>query len=219
MKMQQTKSYWRMVAVAGVVGAFVASACVVTTSSDAGGAGGTETFAGSTGTTGGTTSAGATSGGSNGISGSTNIAGTNSVAGSGGAAPIVTPFQCDPANGKPFGTRASCAATAGNTCSECTAAHCCTEFSDCYATNPGNQCGYGGPTGDNSGEITCIQACIIAATNDGGVADDMTIGTCTNNCVTPKDSAGVGCGVVIGSQTSTLVDCLNHNCQPECFGG
>jgi hypothetical protein len=216
MKMQQTKSYWYVVAVAGVVGAFVASACVVTTSTDAGGAGGTETFAGSTGTTGGTNSLGGP-GGTAGISGSTAVAGSTSVAGTSGAGP--TPFQCDPADGKPVGPPASCAATVGNTCSECTAAHCCTEYSDCYATNPGNQCGYGGPTGDNSGEIMCIQACVIAATSDGGVADDTTIATCTNNCVTPKDSANVTCSAVIGQQTNDLVACLNTSCQAECFGG
>ena len=210
--MQQTKSYWRVVAVAGVVGAFVASACVVTTSTDdsSAGAGGTGAFAGTT--SGGTTSTAGTAG----VSGSTGIAGTSGVGGSGGTG--VVSFQCDPSDGMAVGTPASCAATAGMACSECTAAHCCAEYGACFATNPGNQCGYGGPT-PGASEILCIQACVIAATGDGGVADDMTIGTCTNNCVTPTDTAGANCGSVIGSQTSVLVDCLSHNCVAECFGG
>jgi hypothetical protein len=210
--MQQTKSYWRVVAVAGVVGAFVASACVVTTSTDDGiaGAGGTGAVAGTT--SGGTTSTAGTAG----VSGSTGIAGTSGVGGSAGSAAIS--YQCDPSDGKAVGTPASCADTTGMPCSVCTAAHCCAEYGACFATNPGNQCGYGGPNPGDS-EILCIQACVIAATSDGGVADDMTIGTCTNNCITPKDSAGVTCSAVIGAQTSDLVGCLSMNCQTECFGG
>jgi hypothetical protein len=119
----------------------------------------------------------------------------------------------------PFGTPASCAAVADNTCSTCTAAHCCTEFANCYATAPGNQCGYGGPTGDGSGEIACIQACIIASTSDGGVLDDSTIETCASGCVTPKDSNNVNCSATIGAQTNDLVACLHDSCSTECFGG
>jgi hypothetical protein len=224
MKMQQTKSYWLVVAVAGVVGAIVASACTVTTSSDDS-SGGTGTIAG----TGGTSIAGTTSTGGGGTtatggsSGSTSIGGTTSTGGSGGAAATTT-FQCDPADGNPVGTPSSCAATAGNGCSECIAGTagkmgCCAQFSACFATSPGNQCGYGGPNGDGKGEFVCVQACIQAATSDGGVLDDTTIGTCAGNCATPKDSMNQSCEQHVGQQTSDLVDCVNTNCQAECFGG
>ena len=216
--MQQTKSYWLVVAVAGVLGAIVASACTVTTSSDDS-SGGTGTIAG----TGGTSIAGTTSTGGGGAtatggsSGSTSIAGTTSTGGSGGAA--TTTFQCDPADGNPVGTPASCAATAGNGCSTCIAASCCTEFGQCFATSPGNQCGYGGPKGDGQGEFICAQACIQTATSDGGVLDASTIETCANGCVTPKDSANKTCEMHVGQQTNDLIACVNMNCQAECFGG
>jgi hypothetical protein len=111
-----------------------------------------------------------------------------------------------------------CAAT-GNACTVCTFTNCKTECGDCFATSPGNQCGYGGPTGDNSGEFACIQKCVIDATSDGGVPDDTTVGTCTNNCITPKDSSGKACSAVIGAQTSDFVGCLRQFCQQDCFGG
>jgi hypothetical protein len=212
MKMQQTKSYWRVVAVAGVVIAFVGAACSVTTSTDdsADGEGGTTVT-----TTGG--SAGAvTAGGTTSVAGTTSIAGTTGVGGAGAVS-----FQCDPLDQDAGiqGTPASCAADSSNTCSVCIAAHCCTEFSDCYATNPGNQCGFGGPDGKGTGEIACVQACIQAATSDGGVLDDTTIETCSNGCVTPKDTAQMTCQQAIGTQTSDLIGCMNMNCQTDCLGG
>jgi hypothetical protein len=120
------------------------------------------------------------------------------------------------------GTPSSCAATAGNTCSQCIgtagAKGCCAQFGACFATNPGNQCGYGGPKGE--GEFFCVQACIQAATSDGGVLDATTIGDCASQCTTPKDSANKACeSSHVGQQTSDLIDCVNMNCQSECFGG
>jgi len=205
--MQQTKSYWRMAAVAGVVIAFVSAACTVTTSSDdtAADAG---TTAIATGGSGATTAGGATSAG-----------GTMTIVGVGGTGAVS--FQCDPLDQDAGiqGTPASCAADTANTCSVCIAAHCCTEFSDCYATNPGNQCGFGGPDAKGTGEITCVQGCILAVTGDGGVADDSTIQTCANQCVTPTDTSGAACQQAIGTQTSDLIGCMNMNCQSDCLGG
>ena len=217
--MQQTKSYWRVVAVAGVVGAFAASACVVTTSTDdntAGSSGTGATSSGGSSTTGGTSSTGGTTS-AGGSSGSTSMGGTSS-GGTGGTGPAVTPFQCDPPDGKPVGTPAVCAST-GNACTVCTFTNCKTDCGNCFATSPGNQCGYGGPNGDNKGEFACIQQCVIDATSDGGVPDDTTVGTCTNGCVTPKDSSGTACSAVIGAQTSDFVGCLRQFCQQDCFGG
>jgi hypothetical protein len=96
---------------------------------------------------------------------------------------------------------------------------CCAEFSACYATNPGNQCGWGGPNDD--GEITCIQACVQKGVEDsGGVFDAMLLGSCGATCTTEKANGSTkDCGTVIGQQTNDLVGCLNNGCQSECFGG
>jgi hypothetical protein len=207
MKMQQTKSYWRVVAVAGVVGAFVASACTVTTSTDDSAGG----LAGDTTITGGSTS----------VAGSFAVAGTGGVVGVAGTAGAVT-FQCDPdIDGGVQGTPASCAAPGllGADCSTCTASNCCAEFAACYATNPGNQCGYGGPVAGGDSEISCIKGCISAATGDGGVLDDTTIESCASQCVTPSDSSGAACQQAIGVQTSDLVGCWTTNCATACLGG
>jgi hypothetical protein len=211
MKMQQTKSYWRIVAVAGVVGACLASACVVTTSTDDGSGGATST-AGTGTSAAGSPSAGASAGGTAGISGSSSVAGASS----GGSA--TASFECDPDGGAVVGTSVSCMTGATNECSKCVATSCCAEFGACYAKSPGNQCGYGGPTNDGQGEFSCIQACAIAATSDGGVLDDSALETCANGCVTPTDSSGAACSAAIGIQTNDLVGCVNTNCSSPCFG-
>ncbi len=212
--MQQTKSYWRVVAVAGVLGMAVATACTVTTSTDDSVAG-TGNISGATSSTAGATSTAGT-GGTSGSSGSTSVAGSTGTAGGG----ALTPFQCDPATGDGgAGTPSSCEPTTSNKCSTCISTSCCTELSLCYATNPGNECGYGGPNGDGTGEFSCTQACIIAATADGGVVDSETLGTCAANCATPRDTSGTACMAHIGEQTNNLITCVNENCQTDCFGG
>jgi len=222
MKMQRTRSYWQVVAVAGVLGTLIATACTVTTSTDDS-TGGTTSFAG-TSSTAGTTSSTAGTGGvaAGGSAGSTSIAGTTSVGGTGGTGGTagLTSFQCDPATGNSdVGTPSSCMPTVTNSCSTCIQTSCCTELGKCYATNPGNQCGYGGPKGDGTGEFSCVQACVIAATADGGVVDADTLGTCSANCATPTDTSGAHCMQQIGEQTNDLIACVNMNCQADCFGG
>jgi hypothetical protein len=209
MKMQQTKSYWRLAAlatVAGVALAFAGSACTVTTSTDDGGSSG-DSFAGAT-------AAGAAQ-----TAGASGAAVTAGAGGAAGAAAV--PYDCTPDSGEALGTPNTCEPAVGSetdVCALCVKAHCCTEFGECYATSPGNQCGWGGPNDD--GEITCVQACIQDGVQQSGVYDDTLIGTCGAKCTTQKANGSTKeCGSIVGQQTSDLVACLAMNCQAECFGG
>jgi len=220
MKMQQTKSYWRLAAftaVAGVALAFVGSACTVTTTSDNGGAAG-DFFAGAPGAGAATAGAGgATTAGASGAA----TAGA-ATAGTAGAAP--TEYACDvdpgPAAGTPYPSCAPDAMHTDDICALCIQSKCCTEFEACYAYNPGDQCGYGGP-GD-LGEISCVQDCIQKGVATDGVFDEKLVGTCGAKCTTQKAPNGTStkeCGQVIGYRTSDLVDCMTMNCQTPCYGG
>jgi len=220
--MQQTKSYWRLVAVAGVVSAFVASACVVTTTTDdddgSAGSGGSGTAGAGTAGKAGAGTAGA------GTAGAGTAGAGTAGAPAGGAGPV--PFQCDPAEGGAVGTPNSCAAADPNDdCQKCVQAKCCSEYEACYATDPGNQCGWGGPLkidGDpnEGGEALCIQLCLQKVVTDSGAApEDSDVGTCANSCATsPGNGASKDCGSIIGLQTSDLVECLRRDCSVVCFG-
>jgi hypothetical protein len=215
MKMQQTKSYWQVVAALGLVGAFVASACVVTTSTDGGTAG--DAGAGDNTSTAGSTSAGASSGGA---SAGASAAGSGNTAGSGGDQAVA--YQCDTGDGgAPPGTPNTCDPDADHLtdpCALCVKAKCCTEYSQCFATDPGNQCGWGGP--NDGGEIICMQQCIKDAIAAGGVDDIETRSMCNDMCVTTTAHHSThDCGSLPGSQTNALLGCLSDNCATECLGG
>ena len=212
--MQLTKSYWHVVAALGVVGAFVASACVVTTSTD----GNTAGDSGETNTTAGSTSAGSSAGGAS--AGSSNTAGTGGAVAAGGDAP--TAYQCDTGDaGAPPGTPSTCAPDADHTtdsCALCVQASCCTEYSQCFATDPGNQCGWGGPS--DGSEIICFQQCVKDAITNGGVDNDDTRTTCSDQCVTTTANKSThDCGAFLGVQTQALIGCLSDHCATECLGG
>jgi len=226
--MQQTKSYWRLVAVAGVVSAFIGSACTVTTSTDDDdfGTAGTSSGTAGSGTAGSSTAgtAGAAAGSAGAAGAAAGSAGTAGTAGTGGAAAV--PFQCDADDGK-IGTPNTCAPTdSSNDCQKCIQAKCCTEQSACYATGPGNQCGWGGPLTINDkpnpgGEAYCIETCIQDGVVLSGTApDEQLVGTCANNCSTSlSNGSSKDCGAVIGTQTNDLINCLMDNCSADCFGG
>jgi hypothetical protein len=213
MKMQQTKSYWRLVAVASVVSAFVASACVVTTSTDdndTGGSGGSGAKAGSS-TTGGstTTGGGSTTGGSSANGGS-------GTAGSGES------FVCDDplSDGGAKGDASSCEPSdSTDECQVCIQQKCCAEYGACYATDPGNQCGYGGPAMVNGapnegGELLCMHECLKKRVADSMIsATESDILTCANEC--PTEKCG---GATVGFQTSDVIGCMNTNCSMACWG-
>ena len=222
MKMQQTKSYWRLVAVAGIVSAFIGSACVVTTSTDDDNGGASNGGAGGAGTAGASTAgkAGANTAGAN-----TAGAATAGAAQGGGSGSFS--FQCDPpGEGGAVGDANSCAPDMpGNKCQECIQSKCCTEYGACYATDPGNQCGWGGPAklpnGDayDGGEALCVQLCIQEGVKMSGTEPDAELkGYCANNCSTPNDTSGAACKTTIGVETNSLILCMSDYCSPVCFG-
>ena len=220
--MQQTKSYWRLVAVAGVVSAFVASACVVTTNDDdsAGTAGSGTAGSG----TAGSGTAGAAGSGTAGAAGSAGAAGAAGSSSLGGSGPGI--YQCDPAEGGAQGEPNDCTPVdATDDCQKCVQAKCCSEYEACYATMPGNQCGWGGPAKINKednkgGEALCIELCIQDGVQLSGTSPDAElVGTCGSSCASnPGNGAIKDCGSVIGTQTSYLINCLMDNCSKVCFG-
>ena len=221
--MQQTKSYWRLVAVASVVSAFVASACVVTTGDgdDDGSSAGEAGAAGAH--TAGAANAGAGAAGSAGSAGA-HAGAAGLGAGEGGAPP--TSFQCDPAEGGAVGTPYGCEPDDVNdSCQTCIQSKCCSEYSACNAYNPGNQCGWGGPAKLPSGkdypggEAICIQQCIKEGVEASGTDPDAElVGTCAAGCMTAKDTSGASCEMSIGLQTDDLIRCMRADCSKVCFG-
>ncbi|HET7540479.1 MAG TPA: hypothetical protein VFK05_11430, partial [Polyangiaceae bacterium] len=194
--MQQTKSYWRFLAAAGVVSAFVVSACVVTTEEDDSSSAGS----GGSGTAGshaaGSPAAGSPAAGS-GTGGSTG--GTTGTAGSPAGGSGAVPFQCDPGEGGAQGTPNSCKPDPppGDDCEKCIQDKCCAEYEACYAYNPGNQCGWGGPAklpsgkDYDGGEALCIQLCVQEGTEMSGTDPDAELlGTCANGCTTQTSTGG-----------------------------
>lgn len=194
------KKAWRTLAALGFIsalGALSLNACVIT-SGDDDETGGTSGTGGSSGSTGGTAGTGGSAGSTGGTAGSAGSAGT---AGSGGSG-----VQCDDLDGGAIGTPGSCEpADPNDACQVCVKDNCCTEYSECIATNPDNVCGWGGPNGE--GEVFCFQECLINA----GVADPTTQQQCAGNCGTPA------CGGIIGDKTNVLIACLNNKCFSECL--
>ncbi|HEX3852665.1 MAG TPA: hypothetical protein VHW01_16970 [Polyangiaceae bacterium] len=200
----QTKSYWHVVAVAGVVGLVAVSACTVTTASDDSSTAGDTSFAGTTVDTGGTT----------GTAGTTNTGGTTAT----------DSYECDPADGSNLQDTpaTSCALATADDCSTCVQSNCCDKVMACYGTDPGNECGFGGPpafSGANGGEFACIRSCIQAGVANG--PDDPDLRTmCYSQCATSVANGAVeDCPGPIGIQTNDLVGCVSDNCLTECFGG
>ena len=182
-----------------------------------GGAGNGGAGAGSSGAT--TVAAGSSNGGAAGKAG-------GSSAGAGGSVEPA-PFQCDPSDGSALGTPNDCSpADPNDSCQNCVQAKCCTEYAECFAVNPGNQCGWGGPLEINGianygGEIACLQDCLIAVVANTGIAPESSqVNSCANHCATSiNNGATKECGSVIGSQTNALVGCLLNHCSTVCFGG
>ncbi|HYP75195.1 MAG TPA: hypothetical protein VER12_04555, partial [Polyangiaceae bacterium] len=189
------------------------------------------------GTSGSGTSGSGTSGSSAGSSGGTSGASGSSTSGAAGKAgtstagagggPVRVSFQCDPSDGSALGTPNDCTpADPNDICEKCIQAKCCAEFSACFATNPGNQCGWGGPLKINGvdnygGEATCMQTCLIAVVAASGTAPNgPEVNSCASHCATStSNGASKACGSLIGAQTSELVGCMLNSCSMNCFGG
>ena len=211
--MQKTKSYWRLVAAAGVVSAFIGSACTVTTGTDVDDDDDVSTAGTGSGTAGSGTAGSGTAGAAAGSAGS-------GTAGTGGDGPV--PYQCDMGDSGAPGTPNTCAPEdPENNCQKCIQAKCCTEYAECYATSPGNQCGWGGPLvdGKQAGELPCVVKCIQDGVAEGTAPDDSDlVSGCASKCATNIDNgASQECGFIFGTQTSFLLTCLEDNCQDDCF--
>ena len=161
-----------------------------------------------TGGTGGTTDggmAGADTGGTSGTGGSTS--------GTGGT--VDTSPTCDPATGStPYPSCAPATGMEKDPCALCVQTHCCDASNNCYATDPYNVCGWGGPTrGDyaGAGEIGCYTICLSEYVTANDVCDADGIDACTAMCTTEM------CGLV-GDATSELAGCMQESCPSECFG-
>jgi hypothetical protein len=120
----------------------------------------------------------------------------------------------------------SCTPTSSSdACQQCVKAKCCDPYEACYATKPGNQCGWGGPLLVNGmpnvgGEALCIQLCLQELVDASQTApEDSDVRTCANRCATTKgNGAAQECGSIIGLQTSDLIGCLRQDCSVACFG-
>lgn len=197
--------------IAGSIG----TACTITTTDDdtVGGSTGSGGKAGSGGvaTSGGSAAkGGASSGGAAGGGAGGAASGGAPVAGAGGAPEQVV--MCD-VDENPTGTPAGSCQFAGqdNTpCHECLSkdADCCAAVKECYGTNPGNQCAYGGP--DGGSEFVCIENCIRQKVLTAGSYTNEDEDVCINACATPE------CGL-IGNATNVILGCMHANCEAECF--
>jgi hypothetical protein len=188
-------SAWATVIAVGFAGSILAGGCVVGSDDgedpDGGGAGG--------GGSGGTSGAGGSSGrgGSSGSSGSAGSAGRDGGGGSGGSGGGAT-CDADPMD---------------NPCVECMKSNCCAEILACA-----NNTACSGTNGE--GELTCIQDCVFAVTEDGGVVNDMVLGACAGQCAV---------GSTIAEPTNDAVACMNSgerldggmgdDCYVECLSG
>jgi len=139
-------------------------------------------------------------------------AGTSGRSGSGGS--TVDPV-CDPATGELDNTPyPDCEPRDVNDrCELCIQESCCEESRICYGYDPGNVCGWGGPTtGTYAGysELDCYMACARAYVGEYGVYDDSAADLCVPMCTTEE------CGL-IGNATQDLVVCMEQNCENDCF--
>jgi len=95
-------------------------------------------------------------------------------------------------------------------CELCIQESCCEESKGCWALNPANVCGWGGPS-ENSSEIGCYTDCIAEWVGDNAACGSAAHQACVTQCQTEE------CGE-IGDATWALAVCMNDNCADECFG-
>lgn len=139
--------------------------------------------------------------------------GAGQSAGTGGRSP--TDAECDPADGELEATPYPDCEPRDLTdaCELCIQAECCAESKICYGYEPGNVCGWGGPTdGVYAGlnEIDCYVACVRDYVSENGAYDDGADSECVPTCTTAS------CGL-IGNATQDLVVCMRTHCEDDCF--
>ena len=239
---------WKYALGLGLMGAALSVGCTVSSgdddsgfagesgaggsSSGKGGSGGTTSTGGTGGSTGGTggstggttggsagAGTGGSTGGSSGTGGSTGGSG-GSTSGTGGSAGTEPTPSCDSTDmGTPWQDCAPGDANKDDPCALCIQHSCCEQSKNCYATDPYNVCGWGGPLMDDpmladyagAGEIGCITTCLSEYVTENEVCDTDGIDGCTSMCQTAMCS-------LVGSATSALFDCMQRDCSSECFG-
>lgn len=205
---------WKYAALFGFVAAGISLGCTVSTDDDV-----------ATGGTGGTTGGASALGGSGGSSTSGNggtggsLGGSSGSGGSSGTTSMAPTCDADASDtGMPYPTCAPTDAT--DECEVCIQTNCCEESQNCFATEPYNVCGWGGPDTDDEstgvvsgiGEIGCYRSCLAQYVNDNGVCDGDGIDQCATACATPA------CDGLPGDATSTLAACMQTSCSQDCFG-
>ena len=218
------KTAWLSLLACSLVGALAISACTVKDCSkedceddSSGGAADTGGKTGSGGkpATGGTTGSGgkpATGGAS---SGGASSGGASSTGGDGGAAGGDDGPMCDASLGTPADScnlDTSSLPAAQAKCVNCLKSKpaCCTAMAACYATNPNNECGYGGPP-NNPGETEylCYQSCVLdAAAMNGGILEDAAEEACVNGCTRCS---------LISNETNDIIACMKDECAADCM--
>src|SRR5262245_48780885 len=212
----------------GLVGFALATGCVVKSDDDdgtdddaaaggedSGGGTGGAGRGGSGGATGGSGGSGAT-GGSTGGSGATGgtTGGTGATGGTSGTGgmdqtpvcddeePMSTPYpDCEPRSTM-------------DDCEDCIQRSCCEESRICFGYDPGNVCGFGGPTtGDYAdlSEFDCYRFCAEDQAEATGAYDEDVQDFCFGACVTPM------CAPIIGNATQDIVICMDTSCEQECY--
>lgn len=217
------KTAWRYLLAFGLVGSLTATSCVIKTDPD--GTGGSDNDTGGRGNGGSSTGGSKATGGSmatggSSTGGSTATGGSKSTGGTPATGGTATVIGCD---GTDFRGEAAMTCTFEDDdladpdigeCLKCIskAANCCDDLKDCYATDPNNQCGFGGPEGES--EYICYQTCLVGkAKAGGGLYDpDRDTDACADACATPACLPKP-----IGSVTNSLIGCMHLNCETECF--
>ncbi len=240
---------WKYALGLGLMGAALSVGCTVSSGDDdsgfagqsgeggssgtggSGGKGGTTSTGGTGGSTGGTGgSTGGTTGGSAGAgtggsaSGSAGTGGSasgsgGSTSGSGGSGVDTSPTCDGNTMGTPYPDCDPGEANKDDPCALCIQHSCCEESKNCYATDPYNVCGWGGPSMDDpmladyagAGEIGCITTCLAEYVTENEVCDTDGIDGCTSMCQTPMCT-------LVGSATSDLFTCMQDKCAQSCFG-
>lgn len=220
------KIAWLGLLAFGFASVLTTSACEVST----GGTGGLDDEGGrgaTGGTSGGKTSGGSSSGGSSmggsssggsssggSSSGGSSSGGTATGGSSGEGGDSFNPM-CDDKKNPGFPETTCDVPEAGSdanvACLKCLKknADCCTALKNCYATDPDNECGYGGKTLGQT-EYLCFQDCLLEKIMTNGTYTDDDQDTCAADC-------SPSCAGVPSDATNEVITCMHDSCEDECF--
>ena len=206
-------SWLRLIPV-GLLGATLATACVIVQTDDE--LDDDEETGGSSGT-GGSKGGASGSGGQSGAKSQGGSGGTASGGAPGGGAPSggmggdtssTGGVQCDDPEEGPLSERfPMCEFMDAGPCEMCLTEFCCLEVRDCYGTEPDNVCGY---ANDGEGEFACVRECLEMYSAEGDIPDQMVVNDCIASCQASE------C-LLPGEYTLPLVQCMTTNCDSQCY--